>query len=217
MGTLNVANLNHTGNTFTTSADLNCSGDLNLSGSWANAPIGTQINYGSYYTGHGSGARTATNSTSWTTVNINGTDQYGENIGKHSDDVLTFSKISNRSHLEVSIFFPVYASGGTTGGGIRCQASHDSGSNYHRLSNLEQGPFNGWGAFGYGDNDAEALTYTWNTSDNVTHRNTWKTKTGECRFYFEMRMWTTATTGYIIDYNDTYPKVGKVVIREIIH
>ena len=210
MGTLNVANLNHTGNTFTTSADLN------LSGSWTNAPIGTQVKYGSYYTGHGVGARTVSASLSWTTVNINGTDQHGENIEKYSDDGLTFNKISNRSHLEVSIFFPVYLAGGTGGGGIRCQASHD-GSNFHLLSNLTQGPFNGWGAFGYGGNDAEALSYTWNTSDNITHRNTWKTKTGECRIYFETRVWDVNNTVYLIDYDDSYQKVGKVIIREIIH
>ena len=211
MGTLNVANLNHTGNTFTTDANLN------FGGSWTNAPIGTQVKYGSYYTGHGSGARTTTNSSSWTVININGTNQHGENIGKFSDDGLTFNKISNRSHLEVSVFFPVYSTGGTVGGGIRCQASHDSGSNYHTLSNLANGPFHGWGAFGYGGDDAENCIYTWNTSDNLSHSATWKAKTGECRIYFEMKMWSSATTGYMIDYNDSYPKVGKVVVREIIH
>ena len=211
MGTLNVANLNLTGNTFTTDANLN------FGGNWTDAPIGTQVKYGSYYTGHGSGARTSTNSSSWTVININGTNQHGENIGKFSDDGLTFNKISNRSHLEVSIFFPVYSTGGTTGGGIRCQASHDSGSSYHRLSNLDNGPFHGWGAFGYGGDDAENITYTWNTADNLTHRATWKAKTGECRIYFEVKMWSSATTGYLIDYDNTYSKVGKVVIREIIH
>ena len=50
MGTLNVANLNLTGNTFTTSADLNHTGNtfttsanLNLTGSWTDAPAGTII------------------------------------------------------------------------------------------------------------------------------------------------------------------------------
>ena len=204
MGTLNVSNVNATGN-------------LNLAGSWTDAPLGTQIKYGSYYTGTGEGARTSTSSTSWTVININGTNQHGENIGKFSDDGLTFTKISNKSHLEISIFFPVYATGGTVGGGIRCQSSHDGGSNYHTLSNLSEGPFDGWGAFGYGGNDAEVVTYTWNTSDNPTHRDTWKAKTGECRIYFEVRMWTTATTGYMIDYDDIHPRVGKVIIREIIH
>ena len=204
MGTLNVSN-------------LNISGGLDFgSATWQNAPVGTQVKYGSYYTGYGAGARTTTTSTSWTVININGTNQHGENIGKFSDDGLTFNKISSSSHLEISIFFPVYTAGGTNGGGIRIQASHDSGSSFHNLSNLTNGPFDGWGAFGYGGNDAEALSYTWNTSDNPTHRSTWKAKTGECRIYWEMKMWATSTTGYMIDYNASYPKVGKVTIREII-
>jgi len=204
MGTLNVSN-------------LNISGGLDFgSATWQNAPVGTQVKYGSYYTGTGSGARTTTTSTSWTVININGTNQHGENIGKFSDDGLTFNKISSSSHLEISIFFPVYTAGGTSGGGIRCQASHDSGSSFHLLSNLSEGPFHGWGAFGYGGNDAESLSYTWNTSDNPTHRSTWKAKTGECRIYWEMKMWATSTTGYMIDYSADYPKVGKVTIREII-
>jgi len=37
MGTLNVANLNHTGNTFTTNANLN------FGGSWVDAPTGTTV------------------------------------------------------------------------------------------------------------------------------------------------------------------------------
>ena len=214
MGTLNFASgasLSGSG------SNLQSTSGLDFGGSWVDAPIGTQVKYGAYYTGHGVGARTVTASTSWTNVNINGTNQHGENIGKHSDDVITFNKISNKSHLEVSIFFPVYLAGGTNGGGIRCQASHDSGSNYHKLSNLEQGPFHGWGAMGYGGNDAESLVYTWSTSDNLTHRNTWKTKTGECRIYFETRSWSAGNTVYIIDYNDDYQKVGKIIIREIIH
>ena len=214
MGTLNFAS----GASLSSSgSNLQSTSGLDFGGSWVDAPIGTQVKYGAYYTGHGVGARTVTASTSWTNVNINGTNQHGENIGKHSDDVITFNKISNKSHLEVSIFFPVYLAGGTNGGGIRCQASHDSGSNYHKLSNLEQGPFHGWGAMGYGGNDAESLVYTWSTSDNLTHRNTWKTKTGECRIYFETRSWSAGNTVYIIDYNDDYQKVGKIIIREIIH
>ena len=128
-----------------------------------------------------------------------------------------FDKVSDQSHLEISISFPVYSSAGTNGGGIRCQASHDGGSNYHVLGNLDNGPGHAWGIMGYGGNDAESLVYAWSTSDNVTHRNTWKTKTGECRIYFETRVWDTANTVYLIDYDNSYQKVGKVIIREIIH
>ncbi len=204
MGTLNCSNLNITGN-------------LDFGGaSWSDAPTGTQVKYGSYYTGYGSGARTTTSSQSWTVVNINGTNQHGENIGKFSDDGLTFDKVSDQSHLEISVSWPVYSSGGTNGGGIRCQASHDGGSNYHILGNLDNGPGHGWGIMGYGGNDAEVIAYTWNTSDHVTQRNTFKGKTGSIRFYFEVYAWNSATTLTLIDYSDAYPKWGKIIVREII-
>lgn len=204
MGTLNVSN-------------LNISGGLDFgSATWQNAPVGTQVKYGSYYTGYGSGARTVTTSQSWTVANINGTNQNGEGIGKFSDDGLTFNKISSSSHLEISCFFPVYSAGGTAGGGLRLQASHDGGSNFHILGNLTNGPGDGWGLMGYGGNDAEVISFTWNTSDNITHRNTWKAKTGECRFYFEVYAWASTTAIYLIDYNASYPKWGKVIVREII-
>tara|TARA_B100002019_G_C20984113_1_gene457282 strand:- start:38 stop:655 length:618 start_codon:yes stop_codon:yes gene_type:complete len=204
MGTLNVSN-------------LNISGGLDFgSATWQNAPTGTQVKYGSYYTGYGSGARSVTTSGTWSTVNINGTDQNGENIGKSSDDVLTFNKISSSSHLEISCFFPVYSAGGTAGGGLRCKASHDGGSNFHILGNLSEGPAHGWGMMGYGGNDAEVIAFTWNTSDNTTHRNTWKAKTGECRIFFEVKAWASTTAIYLIDYDASYPKWGKVIVREII-
>ena len=99
MGTLNVSNVNATGN-------------LNLSGSWTDAPIGTIIKRGSYNTGYGLGSRVITSSSSWNTMNINGTSQAGMNIGKASDDVLTFSKISNKSHLEITVNFPYLVQNG---------------------------------------------------------------------------------------------------------
>ena len=114
MGTLNVANLNHTGNTFTTNANLN------FGGSWVDAPVGTIIKRGSYNTGHGVEARTTTASTSWSVINVNGTDQAGFGIGKYSNDGLTFNKISPKSHLEITINFPVYVGGTSGGGGIFC-------------------------------------------------------------------------------------------------
>ena len=61
MGTLNVANLNLTGNTFTTDANLN------FGGNWTDAPLGTQVKYGSYYTGTGSCQDN--NELSWTVIN----------------------------------------------------------------------------------------------------------------------------------------------------
>lgn len=204
MGTLNCNNLNITGN-------------LDFGGaSWSDAPTGTQVKYGSYYTGYGSGARTVTTSQTWTVVNVNGTNQHGENIGKFSDDGLTFDKVSDQSHLEISITFPVYTAGGTAGGGLRCKASHDGGSNFHMLGNLTDGPAHGWGIMGYGGDDAEVVAFTWNTADNDTHRNTWKAKTGSIRFFFEVYAWASTSSIHLIDYSVSYPKWGKVIVREII-
>ena len=212
MGTLNFAggaSLSGSGTNLTTESNLD------FGGSWTDAPIGTIIKRGSHNTGYGANARTTTTSTSWTTVNINGTAQAGMNIGKHSDDVITFSKISNKSHLEIAVNFPFYVTPGATGFGVRCQASHNSGSSYHILGNLANGPAHTWGSGGYGGNDTGIYNYTWSTYDKITERSAWLAKTGEVRFYFEMRTHSTDTI-YLVDYNDSYPKEGTIQISEII-
>ena len=211
MGTLNVANLNHTGNTFTTNANLN------FGGSWVDAPVGTIIKRGSYNTGHGVEARTVTASTSWSVVNVNGTDQTGFNIGKFSNDGLTFEKISPKSHLEITINFPVYVAGTSGGCGIRCQASYDNGGNYTVLGHLSEGPFHGWGAApGHGTVGAGGIFYTWSTYDNASVRSNWLGHTGTVRFYFEGKAWDTSSTIYYIDYDNSYPKEGTIQVSEII-
>ena len=203
MGTLNVSNINATGN-------------LNLGGSWTDAPIGTIIKRGSYNTGWGSGARTTTASTSWSTINVNGTDQAGFGIGKFSDDGLTFEKISNKSHLEITINLPVYVAGGS-GGGCRCQASYDNGSNYTILGHLSEGYGHGWGATSaHGGAGAGTLNYTWSTFDNSSVRSNWLGYTGTVRFYFEGKAWATNSTVYYIDYDNTYAKEGTIQVSEII-
>ncbi len=203
MGTLNVSNINATGN-------------LNLGGSWTDAPIGTIIKRGSYNTGWGSGARTTTASTTWIAINVNGTSQAGFGVGKFSDDGLTFEKISPKSHLEITINFPVYV-GGTSGGGIRCQASYDNGSNYTILGHLSEGPFHAWGATpGHGTTGAGGIFYTWSTYDNASVRSNWLGYTGTVRFYFEGRAWDTSSTIYYIDFDNGYAKEGTIQVSEII-
>ena len=211
MGTLNVANLNHTGNTFTTNANLN------FGGSWVDAPIGTIIKRGSYNTGYGSGSRTQTSSLTWGTVLIGGTNQAAFNLTKVSGlDILSFTKLSNKSHLEISINFPYYLQYGNQGFGIRCQASNDGGSNYVLLGNLENGPANAWGAGGYGGNDVGVLHFTFSTYDNSTERSSWLARTGEVRFYFQVRVWNSSDILWMIDHSNTYPKEGTIQISEII-
>ena len=203
MGTLNVSNVNATGN-------------LNLSGSWTDAPIGTIIKRGSYNTGYGLGSRVITSSSSWNTMNINGTSQAGMNIGKASDDVLTFSKISNKSHLEITVNFPYLVQNGNQGFGVRCQASYDGGGSYVILGNLVNGPADAWGAGGYGGNDTGVFTFTFSTYDNSTERSSWLARTGEVRFYFQVYVYNVNDILYIIDYGDGYQKEGTIQISEII-
>ena len=213
MGTLNFAggaSLSGSGNNLTSTSGLDFGGD------WIDAPIGTIIKRGSYNTGHGVNARTTTASTSWSTINVNGTDQAGFGIGKYSDDGLTFEKISNKSHLEITINFPVYVAG-TSGGGIRCQASYDNGSSYTVLGHLSEGPFHGWGATpGHGSGAAGGIFYTWSTYDNASVRSNWLGHTGTVRFYFEGKAWATNSTVYYIDYDGSYPKEGTIQVSEII-
>ena len=211
MGTLNVANLNHTGNTFTTSANLN------LGGSWVDAPVGTCIKTGTYNTGYGSGARTTISTSSWTTVNINGTGQAGMNIGKWSDDIITYSKISNKSHLTVQVMFPYYLSPGASpqGFGIKCWVSPDGGSNYYELSGLGQGAVSSWGGGGYAI-EAGVFPYTWCTYDVSANRSSFLARTGQVRIYFETRTHNTTDTLYLNDYDNTYPKQGTIQVQEII-
>lgn len=195
------------------------------SGGLSNAPSGTVIKNGSYVTGHGTGAQTIIATTSWTSLNINGgTGQVAHNITKPSADVLAFNKVSNNSHLEIGCYFPVYLYEAYNFNGIRLMSSHDGGSNYYQTSGLTEGPYHAWGASGRssGVNSSQGVSqivsYIWNTSDNTSQSSTWLTKTGECRFAFQVRNWTQPSgfNSYWIDYSVDYPRVGKVIIREVI-
>lgn len=195
------------------------------SGGLSNAPSGTVIKNGSYVTGHGTGAKTIIATTSWTSLNINGgTGQVAHNITKPSADVLAFNKVSNNSHLEIGCYFPVYMVNMVSYNGIKLMSSHDGGTNYYETSGLTQGPFDAWGSSGGTQGTATAMSdivsYIWNTSDNTSQSSTWLTKTGECRFAFQVRNWSTGITSYWIDYTNVesvdYPRVGKVIIREVI-
>ena len=204
------------------------------SGGLSNAPSGTVIKNGSYVTGYGVGARTIIATTSWTSLNINGgTGQVAHNITKPSADVLAFNKVSNNSHLEIACYFPVYMVKVNSFNGLKLMSSHDGGNNYYETSGLSNGPYHGWGASGFSlpsgvqgtDDMSDIVSYTWNTSDNTSQSSTWLTKTGECRFAFQVRN-SSQPSGFIsywIDYLNTdlatpvhSPRVGKVIIKEVI-
>lgn len=197
------------------------------SGGLSNAPSGTVIKNGSYVTGHGTGAQTIIATTTWTSLKINGgTGQVAYNITKPSADVLAFNKVSNNSHLEIACYFPVYMTNVNSYNGLKLMSSHDGGNNYYETSGLTGGPFDAWGAsggaHGSGSTVSDIISYAWHTSDNTSQSSTWLTKTGECRFAFQVRNWSQPSgfTSYWIDYTNVestnYPRVGKIIIREVI-
>ena len=175
------------------------------------------LSFGSYNSGYGSGARLATTSTSWANLEINGTNQavFGQ-ITKNSDDSLNYNKTSNSSHLIISINFPTYNANGSSGHGVRCRFESTQGSGaYDVLDVTTDGPANGWGMHGYGGATSAMNNFTWNTYDNSSYRNTIKTSTGNMKFYFDVRVWSSSDTIYFNDYDNSYPKYCTIQVYEV--
>ena len=197
---------------------LDLAGNYSFSGTVTGAGDEAKIlSFGSYNSGYGSGARLVTSSQSWVNLEINGTNQavFGQ-ITKNSDDSLNYNKTSNSSHLIISINFPTYNSGGNSGHGIRCRFESTQGSNnYDVLDVTTDGPANGWGMHGYGGSTSAMNNFTWNTYDNSSYRNTIKTSTGNMKFYFDVRVWTSSDTIYFNDYNNDYPKYTTIQVYEV--
>jgi len=162
----------------------------------------------SYNTGYGSGAYTATSSTSWGIINIQGTGNTGS---RPSGNAIGFDKISNDSDLILSFHMPYYFTGQSadSGFGVRLRYSVDNGASYG-VDWLTDGPAHGWGAGGYGqDNQAGIFNYTWNTEKMVSN-----TFVGTVRFYFETKVWAGGNSlywGY-----SSYNKYGHIHIREVV-
>ena len=95
------------------------------------------LSFGSYNSGYGSGARLVTSSQSWVNLEINGTNQavFGQ-ITKNSDDSLNYNKTSNSSHLIITINYPTYLAGGSSGHGVRCRFESSQGSNAYDVLDL---------------------------------------------------------------------------------
>jgi hypothetical protein len=179
------------------------------------APSGMVIRSGFYDTGYGSGARTVTTSATYSTANINGTGQVLHNLTKQSANVLAYTKVSSNSHLNISVSFPFYINAGAAGFGIRGMLSTNDGAQYYTMSELNEGPANGWGAGGYGGNTSGVFNYNWNTRMNTSQASTILAKTGTIRFYFDVKIWTNTDTLYFIDYNNSYAKKGTIIVQEI--
>lgn len=162
----------------------------------------------SYNTGYGSGSYTASSSTGWGTIKIQGTGSTGS---RPSSQVIGFDKISNDSDLILSFHMPYYftGAGADSGFGVRLRYSVDNGGSYG-VDWLTDGPAHGWGAGGYGqDNQAGIFNYTWSTEKMISN-----TFVGTIRFFFETRVWSGANTVYW-NYS-SYNKYGHIHIREVV-
>ena len=211
---------------------LNLGGGANFTGGsggfLADAPSGTVIKSGSYYTGSGPGASTTSSSNTPYTININGTGQKLFNLAKASDDVLIFNKISNSSHLEITPNFHLYNANGTSGAGLILKFSIDGGSSYLTVPDTGLGVINGldskgsiyssWGFGGYGGATSDAVNPTYNTyhMSQGTNFNDILTKTGNVQFFFQGITHSSSDTIYWLSYQaNSWLKSGFIHVKEI--
>ena len=180
------------------------------------------IQMGSASTGYGAGARILTNSTSWTTVAIGGTNQELINTTKNGQNVIGINKKHNSSHLMIRFEWPTYMYGtGNSGAGIRFQGySADSSinsGNAHLIDTLPNGYADYWGMTGYPTDTGISATnaFTWRTDLNSNYKNDWKTYTGVGYFYWEVRLSSTNDQLWMIDYSDANPKYGMITWWEL--
>tara|TARA_B100000035_G_scaffold216061_1_gene185190 strand:+ start:23310 stop:23930 length:621 start_codon:yes stop_codon:yes gene_type:complete len=197
------------------SESMNLADTFAFTGSVSGA--GKILSFGSYNSGYGSGARLSTTSTSWVNLEINGTNQavFGQ-ITKNSDDSLNYNKLSNSSHLIIGMNVPVYNNNGNNGHGFRLkfETTQDSGT-YNVLDITNEGPAHGWGWHGYGGATSSMNNCIWNTYDNATYRSAIQGYTGNVRFFFEVRNWTSNDSIAYNDYNDSYPKYSTFTVFEV--
>ena len=194
----------------------------------ADAPPGTIIKSGSYYTGSGSGASTTSSSRTPYTININGTGQKGFNITKSSDDVIVFNKISNSSHLEITANFHLYNANGNSGAGLILKLSIDDRSTFLTVPDTGLGVTSGldsqgsiyssWGFGGYGGGTSDAVDPTYNTyhMSEGTNFNDILTKTGDVHIYFQGMTHSSSDTIYWLSYqSNSWLKAGFIHVKEI--
>ena len=207
----------------------NCASFTGGSGGFlSDAPSGTVIKSGSYYTGSGSGASTTSSSNTPYTLNINGTGQKLFNLTKASDDVIVFNKISNSSHLEITANFHLYNANGNSGAGLVLKLSIDDGSTYLTVPDTGLGVTSGldsqgsiyssWGFGGYGGGTSDAVNPTYNTyhMSAGTNFNDILTKTGNVRIYFQGITHSSSDNIYWLSYQaSSWLKAGFIHVKEI--
>jgi len=215
MSTLTVQNIQGSSSSSNT---INVASGHKISGDAGSIFVpGQVISAGTYNTGYGSGARLSGTFTTYSVLEINGTNQatFG-GISKYSDDGLQFNKLSNSSHLIISLNFPTYNNNGNNGHGVRCKMETTQGSGtFDILDITDEGPGHAWGFHGYGGATSAMNNFTWCTYDNSNYRATIKASTGNMKFFFQVRNWSSADSISYNDYSDTYPKYGTVQVYEV--
>jgi hypothetical protein len=117
----------------------------------------------------------------------------------------TYDKQAARSHLFVNGAFPYYIALGNSGYGLRLQWSLDNST--WNNAHLTEGPANGWGAGGYGGNDAGITPY-------VDYLTAFASHTGTVYLRFQYRKWNTDDTLFFISHS-SYTKRATWVVQEI--
>ena len=213
MGTLNFAGgaaLSGNGTNLTSTSGLD------FGGNWTDAPIGTIIKTGHWSTGYGTASGLITAVTSLADIGLTGTNANGFGITSNGAE-LTFNKISNKSHLLITIHFPTYIAASTDlGCSVVAYAMHD-GTNWVRIdSTPSHGPWDYWGTLGYGGNAAGTINYTFSTSTLASARSSFLAKTGDVKIKFMGRAHTTNVTAYFLTYGSSNPKEGTIQVQEVI-
>jgi hypothetical protein len=154
----------------------------------------------------------ASNSTSWTTLDINRDDETGS-FSAADSNICTYTKQHNSSHLLISWWIPLYIGNGGSGNGFRLHISKDNSTYY--TDAIDNGPADGWGAHGYGGNASGVWCFTWDTKIIDTYRTSgFEAHTGTVYFYWQWRNWGASDTTYPITYSTSYNKYGTIELLE---
>ena len=179
-------------------------------------PSGSVVNKELYNSGYGSGARLTTSATGWATMPGTGTSYSGARKSGN-ETVMVFNKKLSTSKIICTPMMHAYLPTTNSGWGMRVKHARTYSSSAADYDNdfLPNGPFNGWGAGGYGSGSvaaADSTQYSVCLNDGVSAYNS---HTGDIFVYLEVRLWSSSDTAYFGDYNDSYPKYWMMVIEEV--
>ena len=180
-------------------------------------PSGSVVNKELYNSGYGSGARLQQpGTTAWVTMPNTGTSYSGPRRSGNAT-VCVFNKKLATSKIICTPMMHAYMGNTNSGWGMRVKHARTYSGTASDYDNdfIENGPYNGWGAGGYGGASlaaADSATYSVCLNDGVSAYNS---HTGDIFVYLEVRLWSSADSVYWGDYNNTYPKYWMMVIEEV--